>query len=202
MLICASSVSRHPNQAPSLPPPHLRSSPPAPPRPNSSSMDLPPVPRNAAFRPPSRIGQQLPALEPTPSIDLALLARVPSNPSEHAHLYNRSFVDMQTPNYDDSARLRPLQLSQAPQNPPIDVWSPTDSARSGGLAHHRSARRDTSTSLDDADDRMAAEALCGLGKVGERALVSTTSGLMLTATQKTVHIPIMQAMRHHSSTSR
>lgn len=59
------------------------------------------------------------------------------------------------------SNLQAHHLPSVPQGDPSLRASPTDSASAMSLDEGRSA------SMEDADDRMAAEALCGLGKVGK-----------------------------------
>lgn len=54
-----------------------------------------------------------------------------------------------------------------PHVPLKDPGPRADSTGSGNAMNIDSERRDQSVSMEDPDDRMAAEALCGLGKVGQ-----------------------------------
>lgn len=109
--------------------------------------DMPPASYLAQSSPP-----QLPTLEPLPSMaTLTHALDAPHHKPTHAH--HRRHV-------------KPLQLPSIHDMIPPEITSPTDT---GSVASFDTVprRRNASVAMQDADDRMAAEALCGLGKVGE-----------------------------------
>lgn len=133
-----------------LPPPSYHS-------PNLDDLKLPDMPP-APFI--TRSPHQLPTLEPLPSMTTLTNALDAPHHSLHksGHAHHRRDV-------------KPLQLPSIHDMIPSDITSPTET---GSVTSFEtlSRRRDNSMSMQDADDRMAAEALCGLGKVGVLAFVA------------------------------
>lgn len=120
-----------------------------------NNLKLPSVPA-ASFL--TQSPPQLPVLEPLP--DMSVLASALGSPYQHLPrpLSAQSRAD-----------LKPVQLPSIHALIPADGQSPTDATRTASF-DTIPRRRDTSVSMQDADDRMAAEALCGLGQVGKFAV--------------------------------
>lgn len=94
-------------------------------------------------------------------------SRSPQKPADSLKRPRRSPI---SPRYSPSAhidatKVTPLVLPQAPKHDPSQVSSPTDSSNAMNIDQPQEPRA-SSASIEDPDDRMAAEALCGLGKAG------------------------------------
>jgi len=102
---------------------------------------------------------QLPTLEPLLSLSAITngLDGPHNSRSERDTLYK-------TLSNQVRANIAPLQLPRIHGMDPAELTSPIEMGSVSSLDDHR--RRGTSVLMQDADDRMAAEALCGLGKVG------------------------------------
>ena len=94
----------------------------------------------------------LPTLEPLPSLALGLSSSNERDP------FTKSY---HTDHTHSGVRPPPLQL---PSRVSTDSSCPTEA---GSVYDDYLRRRDTNTTVDESDDRLAAEALCGLGQVGE-----------------------------------
>jgi len=143
--------------------PHLRDAPMMDPStPDFDSLKLPDVHFEEIATSPT----PLPTLEPLPSLALALSTsneRDPFTKSYHAD------------NTNSAVKPPPFHL---PSRVSTDSSSPTDA---GSVYDDYLRRRDTNTTVDESDDRLAAEALCGLGQIGEWKSQSVVESYELTS---------------------
>jgi len=95
----------------------------------------------------------LPTLEPLPSLALALSTSNERDPFTKSYHVDNTHCAVKPPPFH-----LPVRMSTDSSSPTTDTGSVYDD-------HLR--RRDTNTTVDESDDRLAAEALCGLGQVGE-----------------------------------
>jgi len=142
-------------------------------RPIAATMALPPIqdaPREAPYSPdlgplklPAvqtsiiRSPPQLPTLEPLPSLNLTL-----------SHSNNRDpFAKSQSGDHGYAIpRASIVTIPQRGSMVSTDSSSPTEVGSTMSYDDYLK-RRDTNTTVDETDDRIAAEALCGLGHIGE-----------------------------------
>ena len=142
-------------------------------RPIAGTMALPPIqdaPREARYSPDlgslklpavqtSVIGPppQLSTLEPLPSLSLTLSNSTNRDP----------FVKPQSSDYGHiMSRAQNATIPQRGSMVSTDSSSPTEVGSTMSYDDYLK-RRDTNTTVDEADDRIAAEALCGLGHIGK-----------------------------------
>lgn len=132
---------------------------PPPYAPDQDDLKLPSVPSSETLARMSNDLPHLPALEPTPSINSTY--SYPDVP-RHPDYKNRNSRSRQS--WSSTSSL-PLKFPQPPSHAPGEAYSLSETASAMSIEDGLT-RKDTNTSFDDADDRMAAEALCGLGKFG------------------------------------
>lgn len=142
-------------------------------RPFAGTMALPPIhdaPREAPYSPdlgslklPAvqtsviRSTPQLPTLEPLPSLNLTLSNSTNRDP----------FVKPQSGDHAYPIPKAPVvTIPQRGSMVSTDSSSPTEVGSTMSYDDYLK-RRDTNTTVDETDDRIAAEALCGLGHIGK-----------------------------------
>lgn len=113
----------------------------------------------------SALRESIPTLDPLPSMASAApneaLLSTPDIKSRH-DTRDLSYTPLRTV-------LRPTDLPSVPVKEP---GQRTESIGSGNAMSIDSDRRDQSASIEDPDDRMAAEVLAGLGKAGKLSMLS------------------------------
>jgi len=146
----------------------------APYSPDLGSLKLPAV-QTSVIRPPP----QLPTLEPLPSLSLTLSNSTNRDP----------FVKPQSTDHGPiMSRAQNVTIPQRGSMVSTDSSSPTEVGSTMSYDDYLK-RRDTNTTVDEADDRIAAEALCGLGNVGK-------------STRSTARIPADKTSRLAKSAAR
>lgn len=129
--------------------PHLRDAPLMNPHtPDFDTLKLPKVHFTEVASSPT----PLPTLEPTPCLASTLSVSNERDPFTKSYYADNTHSAVMPP---------PFQL---PSRVSTDSSSPTDA---GSVYDDYLRRRDTNTTVDESDDRLAAEALCGLGQVGK-----------------------------------
>lgn len=129
----------------------------------TEDLKLPSVPSSDTLSRMSNDLPHLPALEPTPSINSNYSY---TDISRHADHKNRNPRGRQS--WSSTSSL-PLKLPQLPLHNPGEPYNLSETASAMSIEDGLT-RKITNTSFDDAEDRMAAEALCGLGKFGKSRL--------------------------------
>lgn len=122
-------------------------------------LKLPSVPSSETLARMSIDLPHLPALEPTLSINSNY-----SYPDVPRHTRN----SRSRQSWSSTSSL-PLKLHQSATSAIGESYNNLSETASAMSIDDGLTRKDTNTSFEDADDRMAAEALCGLGKFGMRS---------------------------------